>query len=82
MWFFQLHQNDFIPDLTDTVPWNQTFVISAKQRGKASGTRNNQGKHLTAFGINIHINDTAHGSTGTYINNFFLTKFTQSHSDT
>ena len=76
MRIFQFHKNDFFSNLTDTAPGNPALMFSPEPGRKTTRTRNDQCQYLTAFRVNIHVNDTAKGCTGTYVNNLFLTKFT------
>ena len=59
--FVYFHKDDIVPDLADTFPWNDIFIITSEQAGE-----------LTAFAVKFRINGTSETAAGTDINYFFL----------
>ena len=80
--FFQFHQNDFIANLADTVPWNDIFIVVTEETAEFTGTRDDQRIDAPCGTVKFQIDGTAEAFAGAGINDFFLSKFTKSHKNT
>ena len=81
--FVYFHKDDIVPDLADTFPGNDIFIITSEQAAESSGAWKYKGGELTAFAVKFRINGTSETAAGTDINYFFLLYFTDFHkSDT
>ena len=73
MLFVNFHQDNIIPDLTDTVPRNDIFAVCAPEtEAEAPGTWNYKGCDTAGFTVEFHIYRAAKGAAGTDIDHFFL----------
>ena len=76
MRIFQFHQNDFIANLADTVPWNDVFTFSAWHKTESSRTGYDKGSDFAGSFIKFKVYRTAETAAGAGINDFFLSEFT------
>ena len=70
--FVYFHKDDIVPDLADTFPGNDIFIITSEQAAESSGAWKYKGGELTAFAVKFRINGTSETAAGTDINYFFL----------
>lgn len=70
--FVYFHKDDIVPDLADTFPGNDIFIITSEQAAESSGTWEYKGSELTALAVKFRINGTSETAAGTDINYFFL----------
>ena len=70
--FVYFHKDDIVPDLADTFPGNDIFMITSEQAAESSGAWKYKGGELTAFAVKFRINGTSETAAGTDINYFFL----------
>ena len=47
--FVYFHKDDIVPDLADTFPGNDIFIITSEQAAESSGAWKYKGGELTAF---------------------------------
>ena len=73
--FINVYQNDITADLADLLPGDDIFRIPAEDAAEPSGTGDDQCEDTAVFLIDEKIHDAAQGSTGTDIDDFFLTEF-------
>ena len=69
--FVYFHKDDIVPDLADTFPGNDIFIITSEQAAESSGAWKYKGGELTAFAVKFRINGTSETAAGTDINYFF-----------
>ena len=82
--FFLLdfYEDNVITNLTDTVPWNDIFIVVTEETAEFTGTRDNQGIDASCGTVKFQVNGTTEAFAGTGINDFFLSKLTKSHKNT
>ena len=81
--FVYFHKDDIVPDLADTFPGNDIFIITSEQAAESSGAWKYKGGELTAFAVKFRINGTSETAAGTDIYYFFFLLFTDFYkSDT
>ena len=68
--FVYFHKDDIVPDLADTFPGNDIFIITSEQAAESSGAWKYKGGELTAFAVKFRINGTSETAAGTDINYF------------
>ena len=56
--FVYFHKDDIVPDLADTFPGNDIFIITSEQAAESSGAWKYKGSELTAFAVKFRINGT------------------------
>ncbi len=49
--FVYFHKDDIVPDLADTFPGNDVFIITSEQAAESSGAWKYKGGELTAFAV-------------------------------
>lgn len=70
--FVYFHKDDIVPNLADTFPGNDIFIITSEQAAESSGAWKYKGSELIAFAVKFRINGTSETAAGTDINYFFL----------
>ena len=68
--FVYFHKDDIVPDLADTFPGNDIFIITSEQAAESSGAWKYKGGELTAFAVKFRINGTSETAAGTDITSF------------
>ena len=63
--FVYFHKDDIVPDLADTFPGNDIFIITSEQAAESSGAWKYKGGELTAFAVKFRINGTSETAAGT-----------------
>ena len=53
--FVYFHKDDIVPDLADTFPGNDIFIITSEQAAESSGAWKYKGGELTAFAVKFRI---------------------------
>lgn len=73
--FFDLDQDDVIPNLTDAAPGDDIFAFASWKKAEFTGTWYDQGSDFTGFTVKFKVNRTAETAAGTGVYDFFLSKF-------
>lgn len=78
--FIDLHQNNVLSNLADTVPGNHKFAAgSPETEAEAVRTRNDNGCDTAGIAVKLYIYRTSKSTAGTDIDHFFLLQFADTH---
>ena len=77
LFLFHIDQDNVSTDLYDTPPWNEKFKIPSKKPAQPTGTGDDQSKDTAGTAVDLQVTDTAHGTAGAHVDDFFLTQGAQ-----
>ena len=70
--FVYFHKDDIVPNLADTFPGNDIFIITSEQAAESSGAWKYKGGELTAFAVKFRINGTSETAAYAFDNNLCI----------